>query len=105
MAAYKAENRIKEIGIRKVLGASVTGITTLLSKDLITLVIISFAIAAPLAYWGMSKWLLDYSHRVSISWWVFALAGFLSVMIALLTVSYQSVKAALVNPIKNLRSE
>jgi putative ABC transport system permease protein len=87
------------------LGASVSGITTLLSKDFVTLVIISFVIAAPLAYWGMSKWLMGYTYRVSINWWVFALAGFLSVMIALLTVSYQSIKAAVANPVKSLRSE
>ncbi|WP_214070202.1 ABC transporter permease [Mucilaginibacter sp. dw_454] len=105
LAAYMAENRVKEIGVRKVLGASVAGITTLLSKDLVILVVISFAIAAPIAYWGMNKWLLDYSYRVSINWWVFALAGGLSVTIALLTVSYQSVKAALTNPVKNLRAE
>jgi putative ABC transport system permease protein len=105
LAAYMAENRVKEIGIRKVLGASVTRITTLLSKELITLVVISFIIATPVAYWGMSKWLMDYSYRVNISWWVFALAGILSILIALLTVSYQSVKAALANPVKNLRSE
>jgi len=105
LATYMAENRIKEIGVRKVLGASVTRITTLLSKDFVTLVIISFIIAAPLAYWGMSKWLMDYSYRVSINWEVFALAGFLSVMIALLTVSYQSIKAATANPVKSLRTE
>ena len=105
LAAYMAENRVKEIGVRKVLGASVARITTLLSKELIALVIISFIIAAPIAYWGMSKWLLDYSYRVSINWWVFALAGTLSIVIALLTVSYQAIKAALANPVKNLRAE
>jgi putative ABC transport system permease protein len=105
LSAYMAENRLKEIGVRKVLGASVTRITTLLSKELITLVVISFIIATPIAYWGMSKWLMDYSYRVSINWWVFALAGVLSITIALLTVSYQSVKAALANPVKSLRSE
>jgi ABC-type antimicrobial peptide transport system permease subunit len=100
-----AESRIKEIGVRKVLGASVSGITALLSKDFVTLVIISFLIAAPIAYWAMSKWLMDYTYRVRINWWVFALAGFTSVMIALLTVSYQSIRAALANPVKSLRSE
>ena len=105
LAAYMAENRIKEIGVRKVLGASVVGIATLLSKELITLVVISFAIASPIAYWGMHKWLMNYSYRVGISWWIFASAGVLSVMIALATVSYQSVKAALMNPMKNLRTE
>ena len=105
LATYMAETRIKEIGVRKVLGASVTGITTLLSKDFVKLVIISFVIAAPLSYWAMSKWLMDYTYRVNIHWWVFALAGFLSVMIALLTVSYQSIKAAIANPVKSLRTE
>lgn len=105
LAAYMAENRVKEIGVRKVLGASVARITTLLSKELIALVIISFVIATPVAYWGMSKWLMDYSYRVSINWWVFALAGTLSVVIALITVSYQAIKAALANPVKNLRAE
>jgi len=105
LATYMAESRIKEIGVRKVLGASVAGITTLLSKDFVRLVIVSFIIAAPLAYWAMSKWLADYTYRVSISWWVFALAGFLSVAIALLTVSYQSIRAAIANPAKSLRTE
>jgi ABC-type antimicrobial peptide transport system permease subunit len=105
LATYMAENRIKEIGIRKVLGASVAGITTLLSKDFITLVIISFAIAAPISYWAMSNWLMDYTYHVSVNWWVFALAGFLSVMIALLTVSFQAIKAAMANPVNSLRSE
>jgi putative ABC transport system permease protein len=105
LATYMAENRIKEIGIRKILGASVTGITTLLSKDFVKLVLISFLIAAPLAWWAMYKWLQNYTYRVSIEWWVFALAGLLSVVIALLTVSYQSIKAAIANPVKNLRAE
>jgi ABC-type antimicrobial peptide transport system permease subunit len=105
LATYMAENRIKEIGVRKVLGASVASITTLLSKDFLKLVIISFFIAAPLAWWGMYKWLQTYEYRVGIGWWVFALAGLLSLMIALVTVSYQSIKAAVANPVKNLRAE
>jgi putative ABC transport system permease protein len=105
LATYMAENRVKEIGIRRILGASITGVTTLLSKDFVKLVIISFFIAAPLAWWGMYKWLQTYTYRVAIEWWVFALAGFLSVMIALLTVSYQSIKAAVANPVKSLRTE
>lgn len=105
LATYMAENRIKEIGVRKVLGASVTAITVLLSKDFVTLVVISFIIAVPVAYWSMSEWLTDYTYRVSINWWVFALAGFLSVMITLVTVSFQSIKAALANPVKSLRTE
>ena len=105
LAAYMAENRIKEIGVRKVLGASVTRITALLSKDFLVLVIISFVIASPIAYWAMSVWLMDYSYRISINWWVFVLAGLLSLTIAILTVSYQSIKAAIANPVKSLRSE
>lgn len=105
LASYTAENRIKEIGVRKVLGASVTEITTLLSKDFLALVVISLVVATPVAYWAMSKWLMSYSYRVSINWWVFALAGGLSIVIALITVSYQSIKAALANPIRSLRSE
>jgi len=105
LATYMAENRTKEIGVRKVLGASVTRITALLSKDFVTLVIISFIIAVPLAYWGMYKWLQDYEYRVIIQWWVFAVACFLSVAIALLTVSFQAIKAAVANPVKSLRTE
>ncbi|MGN6195629.1 MAG: ABC transporter permease [Ginsengibacter sp.] len=105
LATYMAENRIKEIGVRKVLGASVTSITTLLSKDFLKLVIISFVIAAPIAWWAMNSWLQSYTYRISIQWWVFALAGILSVIIAILTVSYQAIKAAIANPVKSLRSE
>lgn len=105
LASYTAENRIKEIGVRKVLGASVAGITTLLSKDFLALVVISLMVATPIAYWAMSKWLMSYTYRISINWWVFALAGILAIFIALITVSYQSVKAALANPVKSLRSE
>jgi len=105
LATYMAENRIKEIGVRKVLGASVTGIAALLSKDFIRLVIVSFVIAAPLSYWAMYKWLQDYTYRVSIHWWVFAAACILSVAIAILTVSYQAIRAALANPVKSLRTE
>jgi ABC-type antimicrobial peptide transport system permease subunit len=105
LAAYMAESRIKEIGIRKVLGASVTTITTLLSKDFLKLVIISFLIAAPLAGWLMYSWLQQYAYRASLSWWIFAATGVISVIIALATVGYQSLKAAMANPVKSLRSE
>jgi ABC-type antimicrobial peptide transport system permease subunit len=100
-----AENRIKEIGVRKVLGASVTSITALLSKDFLKLVVISFLIAAPVAWWAMNKWLESYTYRVSLEWWVFALAAVISVLIALITVSYQAIKAAIANPVVSLRSE
>ena len=105
LATYMAENRIKEIGVRKVLGASVFSITSLLSKDFLRLVIVSLVIASPVAWWAMDKWLQNYSYHVAIEWWVFASAGVLSVLIALATVSYQAVKAAVANPVKSLRTE
>jgi putative ABC transport system permease protein len=105
LAAYMAENRIKEIGIRKVLGASITAISTLLSKDFLILVLIAFVIASPIAWWMMHSWLEDYSYRVNISWWIFVVTGTVSMSIALLTVSYQAIKAALANPARSLRSE
>ncbi|HRI21827.1 MAG TPA: FtsX-like permease family protein, partial [Panacibacter sp.] len=105
LATYMAENRIKEIGVRKVLGASVGGIAALLSIDFIKLVFISFVVAAPISYWAMHTWLLDYNYRVPIQWWVFALAGLLSLLIAIITVSFQAIKAAIANPVRSLRSE
>ncbi len=105
LATYMAENRIKEIGVRKVLGASVTGITALLSKDFLKLVMISFLIASPVAWWMMYQWLQDYPYHVSIHWQVFAFAGLLSLLISVITVSYQSIKAAVANPVKSLRTE
>ncbi|MEO5892099.1 MAG: ABC transporter permease [Ferruginibacter sp.] len=105
LATYMAENRVKEIGVRKVLGASVAGITALLSKDFLKLVLISFGLATPLAWWLMHSWLKDYPYRVEIHWWVFALAAIVSVLIAVLTVSYQAIKAAIANPVKSLRAE
>jgi putative ABC transport system permease protein len=105
LAIYMAESRVKEIGVRKVLGASVTGLATLLSKDFLMLVLISFLLASPVAWWAMHSWLSDYSYRVPIQWWVFALAGLVSVLIALATVSYQAIRAALANPVKSLRTE
>lgn len=105
LASYMAENRIKEIGIRKVLGASVSSITTLLSKDFLKLVLISIILAVPISWYFMSKWLEDFTYRITISWWTFALAGFLALGIALLTVSYQAIKAAIANPVKSLRTE
>lgn len=105
LATYTAQVKRKEIGIRKVLGASVGGIVQLISKDFIKLVIIAIIIAIPVAWWGMSKWLQDFEYRVSIEWWVFAAAGLLSVCIALLTVGYQAIKAAMSNPVQSLRSE
>ncbi len=105
LATYMAENRIKEIGVRKVLGASVGGITTLLSKDFLKLVMLSFLIASPVAWWMMHKWLQDYPYHVNIQWQVFAFAALLSFLISVVTVSYQAIKAAIANPVKSLRTE
>lgn len=105
LAAYAAEQRTREIGIRKVLGASVGGIVGLLSRDFLRLVVISAVIAFPLAWWAMHHWLQDFAYRITIGWEVFAAAGVVAVGIALVTVSFQAVRAALANPVKSLRSE
>jgi putative ABC transport system permease protein len=105
LAAYTAERRVKEIGIRKVLGATVSGITRLLSKDFLQLVCISCIIAFPVAWWVMHNWLQHYAYRIEISWWIFVAAGFLAILIALITVSFQAIKAALANPVKSLKAE
>jgi putative ABC transport system permease protein len=105
LAAYTAERRIKEIGIRKVLGASVQNLTSLLSKDFLKLVAISSVVAFPLAWYCMHNWLQDYQYRISISWWMFALPAALALLIALVTVSFQAIKAAVANPVKSLRTE
>ncbi|HEX5153755.1 MAG TPA: ABC transporter permease [Parafilimonas sp.] len=105
LVTYAAEQRIREIGIRKVLGASVSNIAGMLSADFLKLVIISAAIAFPLAWWVMNKWLQGFAYRVNISWWVFVIAGVLALLIALITVSFQSIKAAIANPVKSLRME
>ncbi|MEZ0610779.1 ABC transporter permease [Fibrella sp. WM1] len=105
LAAFTAEQRTKEIGVRKVLGASVPSLIALLSKDFLKLVVIAIVIATPLAWWAMRQWLQDFAYKIDIEWWVFALAGTLAVAIALLTVSFQSIRAALMNPVKSLRAE
>lgn len=105
LAAYMAEQRTKEIGVRKVLGASAFNITYLISKDFLKLIIISFVIAAPVGWFAMSKWLQGYSYRIGIEWWVFAVSGLIAIVIALITVSFQAIKAAMANPVKSLRSE
>ena len=105
LSAFVAESRIKEIGVRKVLGASVSGITRLLSIDFIRLVLIAFAIAAPVAWYAMNHWLAGYAYRITMGWAVFAVAGAMAVIIAVLTVSFQAVRAATVNPVDSLRSE
>ena len=105
VALMTIEQRTKEIGIRKVLGASVSGIVGLLSKDFLKLVIIAILIATPLAWWAMSKWLQNFAYKTSIDWWIFALTGLSAVGIAFLTVSFHSIRAALTNPVKSLRTE
>ena len=105
LATFTAEQRTKEIGVRKVLGASVGSIVGLLSKDFLKLVAIAIVLASPVAWYTMNRWLQDFAYKIDITWWMFALAGLLSVSIALLTVSFQSIKAALMNPVKSLRSE
>jgi len=105
LAAFAAQQRTKEIGVRKVLGASVGSIVALLSTDFLKLVLVAIVIASPLAWYLMDGWLQGFAYKISIGWWVFALAGLLAVGIALLTVSFQSVKAALTNPVKSLRTE
>ncbi len=105
MASFMAEQRIKEIGVRKVLGATVFNLWQLLSKDFVVLVIISLLIATPVSYYFMQQWLQGYQYRTEITWWIFAAAAAGAMIITLLTVSYQSIKAALTNPVKSLRSE
>ena len=105
LAAYAAEQRTKEIGIRKVLGASMSTIVGMLSKDFIVLVFIAIIIASPFAYWAMHTWLQGFAYRQNIQWWVLAVAGVLAILIAFITISFQSIKAALTNPVKSLRSE
>eukprot|EP01037_Dinobryon_pediforme_P003770 gene3770-3817_t len=105
LAAFSAEQRSKEISIRKVLGSSVSGIVQLLSKDFLLLVLVSFVIATPIAWYGMNKWLQAFAYRIPLSWWMFGLAGFLALLIAMLTVSFQAIRAAIANPIKSLKAE
>ena len=105
LAAYATQQRTREISIRKVLGASESSIITMLSKDFVKLVLLSSAIAFPIAWWGMNKWLQDFAYRVNVGWWIFFVAGIAALLIALFTVSTQALKAAFTNPVKNLRSE
>ncbi len=105
LATFSAEQRVKEIGIRKVLGASVMNIVSMLSITFLKPVLIASLIAFPIAWWAMNSWLQDFEYRVTISWWVFAIAGIAALVIALVTVSFQSIKAATINPVKNLRTE
>jgi putative ABC transport system permease protein len=105
LATYTAQVRTREIGVRKVLGANVGGIIRLLAMNFLKLVFIAILIAVPVAWWLTDKWLQDFAYRININWTVFALAGILAMLIAVLTISFQSVKAAIANPIKSLRTE
>ncbi|MEJ7684804.1 MAG: FtsX-like permease family protein [Segetibacter sp.] len=105
LVIYTTNNRLKEIGVRKVLGASVSQIVLLLSGDFIRLVLIAFVIAAPIAWWAMSKWLDNFAYRTSISWWIFALSLLSIVLASIITLSIQTIKAAMANPVKSLRTE
>jgi len=105
LASYTAVKRTKEIGVRKVLGSSVQNIVMLLSKDLLKPVLVGTLIAVPLGYYAMTRWLEGFAYRITIAWWMFAAAAAVAVVIALLTVSVQAIKAALANPVKSLRTE
>jgi putative ABC transport system permease protein len=105
LAAYTAERRIKEIGIRKVLGATVASLASLLSIEFLKLILLSLLLAFPLAWLAMHKWLQNYAYRVDIHWWVFILAGIAAILISVLTISFQAIRAAIANPVKSLRSE
>jgi len=105
LATFTAEQRTKEIGVRKVLGASIPNIVSLLSANFLKPVAIAMFIAFPVAWYVMNNWLQDFAYKIDIEWWMFAMAGLLTIAIALLTVSYQSIKAALSNPVKSMRTE
>ena len=105
MVVLSTYQRTKEIGIRKVLGASISGIVGLLSKDYLKLIVIAFVVAAPIAWWAMEKWLQNFVYKIELRWWMFALVGVAALLVALLTVGVQTVRAALANPVKSLRSE
>jgi putative ABC transport system permease protein len=105
LATYTAQVKTKEIGIRKVLGASVTSLIRLLSKEFVVLILTAFVIATPVAWFFMSKWLRDFAYRININWWIFLVTGVLAIVIALLTVGLQAIKAAVANPVKSLRTE
>jgi len=105
LSAFMAEQRTKEIGVRKVLGATVAGVVGLLSQDFLKLILIAIIIASPIAWYAMNKWLGGFAYQTTLEWWVIALAAILATAIALFTISFQSIKAALMNPVKSLRSE
>ena len=105
LASFMAQQRTKEIGIRKVLGASVTTIVSLLSRDFLKPVLLAIVIASPIAYYFMHQWLQDFAYSVRLSWWIFLLAGLAAIVIALATIGFQTVRAAIANPVKSLKTE
>src|SRR5690606_38137076 len=105
LVTFTAQQRVKEIGIRKVLGASVISVVRMLSTDLVKLVLIAVVITSPVAWWAMNNWLDGFAYRIDIQWWMFAVAGLAAVVIALLTVSWQAIRAAIANPVERLRDE
>ena len=105
LATYSAQVRVKEIGIRKTLGASALNITTMLSKDFLSLVMLAILIASPVAWWAMHKWLMDFAYHTSISVWIFIVTAFGALGISIITVSFQAIRAAVANPVKSLRTE
>ena len=105
LATYSATQRTKEIGVRKVLGASVSNIAGLLTRDFVKLVLLACVLALPLGWWAAQKWLSDFAYRIELQWWMFAVVGISALAIAVMTVSFQSVRAALANPVESLRSE
>jgi len=105
LSSYSAKQRIKEVGIRKVLGASVGNIAALLSVDFVKLVFVAIVISSPVAWWAMNKWLQDFAYKTNVSWWIFILSAVGAIIIAIITVSFQAIKAAVMNPVKSLRTE
>jgi putative ABC transport system permease protein len=105
LAAFAITRRTKEIGIRKVLGASVPGIMRMLSQDFLKLILIAAVLTFPIAWWAMHKWLMDFAYRVNIGWWVFVVAAMVAILIAFIAISFQAIRAAIANPVKSLRTE
>src|SRR5262249_17804725 len=105
LVMLSVEQRTKEIGIRKVLGAAVSGIFMLISRQFLVLIVIAFVLAVPLAYYVIGQWLRDFAYRASMDWWIYSLPGLITIVMALVTLGFQSIKAALANPVKSLRTE